>query len=128
MIIIEQNKDDYIRGHRANNMIEDWGDCKLSKEDMDEVLKPFAIEDDIKYETEEDFWTKQGVPALYGQITFKNGSEINAIPNRNTIRSSRAKNPWLYASEIEQMLGLRLKWYQRLWLRACALFYKVIER
>ena len=31
----------FIRGHRAESGIIDWSDCKLKKEEIDEVVKPF---------------------------------------------------------------------------------------
>ena len=32
----------FIRGHRAESGIIDWSDCKLKKEEIEEVLKPFG--------------------------------------------------------------------------------------
>lgn len=36
-----QENQGFIRGHRAENGIIDWSDCKLKKEEIDEVIKPF---------------------------------------------------------------------------------------
>lgn len=31
----------FVRGHRAKSEIVEWTDCKLTKEEIDEVLAPF---------------------------------------------------------------------------------------
>lgn len=36
-----QNNQEFIRGHRAKSKIIEWGDCKLSKEEINEAIAPF---------------------------------------------------------------------------------------
>ena len=36
-----QENQEFIRGRRAENGIIDWSDCKLTKEEIDDVIKPF---------------------------------------------------------------------------------------
>ena len=36
-----QENQGFIRGYRAESEIIDWSDCKLTKEEIDEVIKPF---------------------------------------------------------------------------------------
>lgn len=36
-----QNNQEFVRGHRAKSEIIEWDDCKLTKEEIDEVITPF---------------------------------------------------------------------------------------
>lgn len=36
-----QDNREFVRGHRAKSEIIEWTDCKLIKEEIDEVLAPF---------------------------------------------------------------------------------------
>lgn len=38
-----QENQGYTRGHRVESGIIDWSDCKLSKEEIDAVIKPFIF-------------------------------------------------------------------------------------
>lgn len=38
-----QGNQGFTRGHRAESEIIDWSDCKLTKEEIDAVIKPFIF-------------------------------------------------------------------------------------
>ena len=42
--------DDFIRGHRAKSIIDDWSDlnCMIDQKQLDEILKPFMNNKDDK--------------------------------------------------------------------------------
>ena len=48
---MQENKE-FLRGHRAKTEIIDWCDCKLSKEEIDEVIKPFVSKEKINVKLE----------------------------------------------------------------------------
>lgn len=43
-----QNNQEYIRGHRAKSEIIEWDDCKVTKEEINEVIQPFITTNKIK--------------------------------------------------------------------------------
>ena len=36
-----QNNQEFVRGHRAKGEIIEWNDCKLTKEEIDDVIQSF---------------------------------------------------------------------------------------
>lgn len=48
---MQENKG-FIRGHRAESGIIDWSDCQMTKEEIDEVLKPFISKDFVEAKQE----------------------------------------------------------------------------
>lgn len=48
---MRDNKE-FLRGHRAESTIIEWGYCNLTKEEIDNVLKPFVPKEfsDVKSE------------------------------------------------------------------------------
>ena len=38
-----QNNQEFVRSYRAKGEIIEWGDCKLTKEEIDEVISPFIF-------------------------------------------------------------------------------------
>lgn len=47
-----QDKQEFIRGHRAEHGLIDWSDCQMTKEEIDEVLKPFISKDFVEVKQE----------------------------------------------------------------------------
>ena len=43
-----QNNQELIRGYRAKGEIIEWNDCKLTKEEIDEVIQSFIITNKVK--------------------------------------------------------------------------------
>lgn len=48
-----QNNQKYIRGYRAKSEIIEWDDCKLTKEEINEVIQPFITTNKIKISNQE---------------------------------------------------------------------------
>lgn len=48
-----QNNQKYIRGYRAKSEIIEWSDCKLTKEEIDEVIQPFIATNKFKIPNQE---------------------------------------------------------------------------
>ena len=51
-----QNNQELIRGYRAKGEIIEWNDCKLTKEEIDEVIQPFIITNKVKVLNQQVYW------------------------------------------------------------------------
>ena len=48
-----QNNQEFMRGYRAKGEIIEWGDCKLTKEEIDDVIQPFITTNKFKIPNQE---------------------------------------------------------------------------
>lgn len=54
-----RNNQKYIRGYRAKSEVIEWGDCKLTKEEIDEVIQPFITTNKIKISNQEIYLNRK---------------------------------------------------------------------
>lgn len=48
-----QDNQELVRGYRAKGEIIEWDDCKLTKEEIDEVISPFITTNKFKIPNQE---------------------------------------------------------------------------